>query len=90
MAGWTGEAVSSAVVVILYLWTAKREERKDRKSVADRTEEVARNLEGRNQMLDLLLAEYPIHAHADPEDADCLKKDCIKYPNTRFNGGGNR
>ena len=87
--GWNGEAIVSAVAIIVSLYTMRHGDQKDRKALEEtqkiEREKVIQAIKDRDSRLTYILQENIPHFHTETGD-ECLKAEGIKYTKIRLNG----
>ena len=74
---WTGEAASGAVAILIALYAMHRDNKKERDA-------VAKAIEKRDEKLDFILQEHPLHTHIEDDSESCLRPTGIRYPRAKM------
>jgi hypothetical protein len=65
-------------------WILHRQSRIERKKESDTVAEAIRQ---RDLLHNTILREFPLHAHTEFKEGECLTQEGIRYPKTHLNGG---
>ena len=82
---WDGESIVAGIGIIASLgwqqWALHRSSQKER---AMESKKVAEAIEKRDERLEFILQEHPLHSHVEDDTESCLRPAGIRYPRTKM------